>query len=122
MQAVAADRSSAYLEMFDALTGLHAVHVLGGLGPLAIVTVAAFSGRYSRKKNAAVRYTAIYWHFLAAVWCGHLHGVYVDVTTFSLAGPSFRSPSRWACVRSAIWSHPTEMAFPSINGKDPPPG
>ncbi len=76
-QVVAADRSSTYLEMFYALTGLHAVHVLGGLGPLAIVTVAAFSGRYSRKKNAAVRYTAIYWHFLAAVWCVIFTVVYV---------------------------------------------
>ena len=66
---VAADLSSTYLQMFYALTGLHAVHVLGGLVPLAMVTVAAYQGLYGRKKNAAVRYTAIYWHFLAAVWC-----------------------------------------------------
>ena len=31
-----------YLQMFYALTGLHAVHVLGGLVPLVMVTVAAF--------------------------------------------------------------------------------
>jgi heme/copper-type cytochrome/quinol oxidase subunit 3 len=67
--ATAAERSSAYLKMFYAITGLHAVHVLGGLVPLAIVTVAAFQGMYGPKKNAAVRYTAIYWHFLDAVWC-----------------------------------------------------
>ncbi len=68
---------AAYLKMFYAMTGLHAVHVLGGLVPLAMVTVAAFQGMYGRKKNAAVRYTAIYWHFLAAVWCAIFAVVYL---------------------------------------------
>ena len=63
--------------MFYALTGLHAVHVLGGLVPLAIVTVAAYQGMYGRKKHAAVRYTAIYWHFLAVVWCAVFTVVYL---------------------------------------------
>ena len=40
--AAAADLSSTYLKMFYALTGLHAVHVLGGLVPLVMVTVAAY--------------------------------------------------------------------------------
>ena len=75
--AVAADRSSTYLEMFYAMTGLHAVHVLGGLVPLVIVTVVAYQGRYGRKKHAVVRYTAIYWHFLAAVWCAVFTVVYL---------------------------------------------
>ena len=76
-QVAAADRSSTYLEMFYALTGLHALHVLGGLAPLVLVTIAAFQGMYGPKKNAAVRYTAIYWHFLAAVWCVLFAVVYV---------------------------------------------
>jgi cytochrome c oxidase subunit III len=67
--AAVAGLSSAYLKMFYALTGLHAVHVIGGLVPLVMVTVAAYQGLYGRKKNAAVRYTAFYWHFLDAVWC-----------------------------------------------------
>ena len=75
--AVAADLSSTYLKMFYLMTGLHAVHVVGGLVPLAIITVAAYLGRYGRKKHAAVRYTAIYWHFLAAVWCAVFTVVYL---------------------------------------------
>ena len=67
--AIAADLSSSYLKMFYAMTGLHAVHVIGGLIPLAIITIAAFQGMYGPKKNAAIRYTAVYWHFLDAVWC-----------------------------------------------------
>jgi cytochrome c oxidase subunit III len=61
--------SGPYLKMFYALTGLHAAHVLGGIVPLAMVTVAAYQGMYGRKKNAVVRYTALYWHFLDVVWC-----------------------------------------------------
>ena len=75
--AATADLSGAYLKMFYAITGLHAVHVLGGLVPLVMVTVAAYRGLYGRKKNAAVRYTAIYWHFLAAVWCAIFIVVYL---------------------------------------------
>jgi cytochrome c oxidase subunit III len=51
------------------MTGLHALHVVGGLVPLALVTIAAFQDMYGPKKNAAIRYTAMYWHFLDAVWC-----------------------------------------------------
>jgi len=75
--AVPADLASTYLKMFYAMTGLHAVHVLGGLVPLVMVTIAAYQGVYGRKKNAAVRYTAIYWHFLDAVWCAVFTVVYV---------------------------------------------
>ena len=75
--AVIAELSSTYLKMFYAMTGLHAVHVVGGLVPLAMVTVAAFHGRYGRKKHAAVGYTAVYWHFLAAVWCAIFAVVYL---------------------------------------------
>ncbi len=60
---------SSYLTMFYLMTGLHAAHVVGGLVPLAIVTVAAYQGMYGSKKNAGVRFTAIYWHFLDIVWC-----------------------------------------------------
>jgi cytochrome c oxidase subunit III len=58
-----------YLRLFYVLTGLHAAHVLAGLGTLAIVTRRAFSGRYSPDRYAGIRYSAIYWHFLDAVWC-----------------------------------------------------
>jgi heme/copper-type cytochrome/quinol oxidase subunit 3 len=75
--AAVAGLSSAYLKMFYMLTGLHAAHVLGGLVPLVMITVAAYRGMYGRKKNAAVRYTAVYWHFLDAVWCAIFVVVYL---------------------------------------------
>ena len=53
---------------FLLLAGLHAVHVVGGLVPLAVVTVRAWFGRYSAAFHPGVRYTATYWHYLDAVW------------------------------------------------------
>jgi cytochrome c oxidase subunit 3 len=53
---------------FYALTGLHGLHVLGGIVGLAVVTVRARLGKYSWANHAAVRSTAGYWHFLGAVW------------------------------------------------------
>jgi len=58
-----------YVKLFYFLTGLHAVHVLGGLGTLLVVTRRAIAGRYNAQFHPGVRYSAIYWHFLDAVWC-----------------------------------------------------
>lgn len=53
---------------FYFLTGLHAVHVLGGLVPMAFVTVAAFRGLYTRTAHHGLVLLGMYWHFLAVVW------------------------------------------------------
>ena len=53
---------------FYVLTGVHALHVIGGLIPLAAVTIRSFRNRYSSTDHAAVRYCAMYWHFLDGVW------------------------------------------------------
>ena len=56
------------LTSFYILTGLHALHVIGGLIPLTIVTRNAFRGDYSSSFFPGVQYCAMYWHFLDAVW------------------------------------------------------
>lgn len=56
------------LASFYVLTGLHALHVVGGLVPMTIVTVRAFRGRYGPERHAGVTYCALYWHFLDVVW------------------------------------------------------
>lgn len=56
------------LTSFFVLTGLHALHVIGGLVALAVVTARSFAGRYTADVHAGVVYCAMYWHFLDAVW------------------------------------------------------
>ncbi|HOA73049.1 MAG TPA: heme-copper oxidase subunit III [Phycisphaerae bacterium] len=50
------------------LIGLHALHVIGGLMPLGVVTGRALQGRYHAGRYEGVRYCAMYWHFLDVVW------------------------------------------------------
>jgi heme/copper-type cytochrome/quinol oxidase subunit 3 len=57
-----------YAFTFYMLTGLHALHVLGGLIPMSIVAGAALRGEYTAARHEAVHYLAMYWHFLGAVW------------------------------------------------------
>jgi cytochrome c oxidase subunit III len=66
---IPAEQSGPYLKLFYVLTGLHAVHVVGGLIALLVVARRALAGRYSVAYHPGVRYSAIYWHFLDAVWC-----------------------------------------------------
>jgi cytochrome c oxidase subunit 3 len=53
---------------FYVLTILHAVHVVGGLGPMVRTTVQAWRGRYGPGKVEGIVYCGMYWHFLDAVW------------------------------------------------------
>jgi heme/copper-type cytochrome/quinol oxidase subunit 3 len=49
---------------------LHALHVVGGMVTLTMVTVRAHRGAYERigAGHDPIRMTAMYWHFLDAVW------------------------------------------------------
>jgi cytochrome c oxidase subunit III len=51
---------------FYLLTGVHALHVLGGIGALAYLLV-RLAARGSVRRNL-VNGVAIYWHFMAALW------------------------------------------------------
>ena len=59
---------SLYAYTFYMLTGLHALHVIGGLIPLGITSWRAHQGGYSWADYHGIRLMAMYWHFLDAVW------------------------------------------------------
>jgi len=62
------DLEHLYAFTFYMLTGLHAAHVVGGLTALLIVARRGMLGIYDAEDHRAVHYTAMYWHFLGAVW------------------------------------------------------
>ena len=64
------DPSSAHLYGFTfyMLTVLHALHVLGGIVALCVVTYRALRGAYNWAYFPGVRHCTLYWHFLDAVW------------------------------------------------------
>ena len=59
---------SLYTFCFFTLTGVHALHVLGGFVPLGIVLHRAKRREYSSSRHEGVRFCVQYWHFLAVVW------------------------------------------------------
>ncbi len=53
---------------FFLLTGLHGVHILGGMYVWARATVRTFSGGDVSAVSRSVELCTIYWHFLLLVW------------------------------------------------------
>lgn len=47
---------------------IHALHVLGGIIPLGVITYKAHAGRYDHEHYIPVKMMAMYWHFLDGVW------------------------------------------------------
>jgi heme/copper-type cytochrome/quinol oxidase subunit 3 len=57
-----------YAFTFSLITGVHALHIVGGLVPLALVIQRARQREYSSSRSQGVRLCAQYWHFLGAIW------------------------------------------------------
>jgi heme/copper-type cytochrome/quinol oxidase subunit 3 len=55
---------SLFWSFYYTMTGLHALHVIGGLVAIAIVLLAVRRGREMQR----VEYVGIYWHFVDIVW------------------------------------------------------
>jgi cytochrome c oxidase subunit 3 len=60
--------STLHSSFFYVLSGIHAVHILGGLIALATVSVKAWSDRLSSISFEPLRLCATYWHFMGGVW------------------------------------------------------
>lgn len=60
--------TSGYASHYFTITGFHMAHVaLGLIGLLAVLLWGAL-GYFDRQRNTAVLVTAVYWHFVDAVW------------------------------------------------------
>jgi cytochrome c oxidase subunit 3 len=53
---------------YFAMTGLHALHMVIGIGILAVLVVLSLRGRFSSDDYSAVENTGLYWHFVDIVW------------------------------------------------------
>jgi Cytochrome c oxidase subunit III len=53
---------------YFAMTGFHAVHVLGGLVIFAIILLMAARGKLGRQHEGMLELTGLYWHFVDIVW------------------------------------------------------
>jgi cytochrome c oxidase subunit 3 len=63
-----ATRGSAHGVFFFLLTGAHALHVMVGLGALALLALWPPRVRRRLTRELAARMSAVYWHFLLLLW------------------------------------------------------
>jgi heme/copper-type cytochrome/quinol oxidase subunit 3 len=61
-------RDNAYGSIFYTIVGLHALHVLIGLGMNVVVEIKAWQGKFSAERHTSVEVFGLYWHFVDAVW------------------------------------------------------
>jgi cytochrome c oxidase subunit 3 len=50
------------------MTGLHAVHMVIGIGVLGVLLVAARRGAFSNEYFTPMEMSGLYWHFVDIVW------------------------------------------------------
>jgi cytochrome c oxidase subunit 3 len=53
---------------YFAMTGFHALHVLGGLVVFGIYLLAALMGKFGPVNELGIELTGLYWHFVDIVW------------------------------------------------------
>jgi cytochrome c oxidase subunit III len=57
-----------YFSLYFAMTGLHALHMIIGLGILTVIAVMAHKGKFSKTYSNPVEISGLYWHFVDIVW------------------------------------------------------
>ncbi|HJZ80693.1 MAG TPA: cytochrome c oxidase subunit 3 family protein [Pyrinomonadaceae bacterium] len=57
-----------FFSLYFAMTGLHALHMVIGVGLLTWLIIFAVRGRFTPKYHSPVELTGLYWHFVDIVW------------------------------------------------------
>ncbi len=57
-----------YFSLYFAMTGLHALHMIIGVGIFSFITFCAWKGRYTPRYHTPVEIAGLYWHFVDIVW------------------------------------------------------
>lgn len=68
LDGVLAPQIQLFLILYFALTGLHALHMIGGLIALAWLLWLNHRSRLTRAQHAPVAMVGLYWHFVDCVW------------------------------------------------------
>ncbi|MGH2627121.1 MAG: cytochrome c oxidase subunit 3 family protein [Anaerolineales bacterium] len=57
-----------FYSLYFGMTGLHALHMVIGIGVLAALLWPAWKGRYTPEYNTPIENVGLYWHFVDIVW------------------------------------------------------
>jgi cytochrome c oxidase subunit 3 len=57
-----------FFSLYFAMTGLHATHMVIGMGIMVVILVEALRGSYTSRWYTPVEIMGLYWHFVDLVW------------------------------------------------------
>jgi cytochrome c oxidase subunit 3 len=57
-----------FFSLYFAMTGLHALHMVVGVGILSWLIWMAYKGRFTAEYNTPVDIAGLYWHFVDIIW------------------------------------------------------
>jgi cytochrome c oxidase subunit 3 len=57
-----------FYSLYFTMTGLHAAHMVIGIGLLTVLVLQARKGRYTPEYHTPVEVSGLYWHFVDIVW------------------------------------------------------
>ena len=63
-----ARQAEIFFSLYFAMTGLHALHMVIGLGVLAVLVLQARKGRFGTGYHTPIEIAGLYWHFVDIVW------------------------------------------------------
>ena len=61
-------RSQIFFSLYFAMTGMHALHMVIGVGIFAVITFMAWRGEFTPEYHTPLEIAGLYWHFVDIVW------------------------------------------------------
>lgn len=61
-------RAQIFFSLYFAMTGMHALHMIVGVGIFTVITWMAWRGRFTPEYHTPVEIAGLYWHFVDIVW------------------------------------------------------
>jgi cytochrome c oxidase subunit 3 len=68
LEGVIAPQAQLFFMIYFGMTGLHALHMIVGIGLLGWLIVQALKGRFSAENHNWVEGVGLYWHFVDIIW------------------------------------------------------
>lgn len=68
LQGVDGQHAQLFFSLYFIMTGLHALHMIIGIGVLSVLAFKAWLGRYDSSYYNPLECTGLYWHFVDIVW------------------------------------------------------
>ena len=63
-----ARQAELFFSFYFGMTGMHALHMVIGLGVLGVLLWQAWRGRFTPEHHAGIEMAGLYWHFVDIIW------------------------------------------------------